>query len=85
MSPKKLTKMGLYMGVGSLAIALGLLVTSSVGHAFWIPAIGFLAGLALIAAALLRGWMYTVNNRVAMSDAINLCYMGEEHTEQEKV
>lgn len=85
MSPRKLTKMGLYFGGGSLAIAICLVIFADAGYLFWIPVIGFLTGLALIAVALMRGWMYTVNKRVAMSDAINLCYLGEEQSEQEKV
>lgn len=82
MSPKKLTRAAVYIGVLSLiGLPIMGLWRPNIGFLVWWPVAGLLLSLGLIGWALFRGWMLTVKERVAMSDAINLCYMGEKERE----
>ena len=83
MSPKKITKFASYLGVISL---LGGVVMLSwqpqLGILTWWPLVGFALTGLLLAGAFLKGWMMSVEDRVAMNDAINLCHLGEEKQEE---
>jgi len=82
MSPKKLTRSAIYTGLISLGGAgvMGLWQLD-IGMLVWWPVVGLLFSFGLIGAALFKGWMLSVQERVAMSDAINLCYIGEGKSE----
>lgn len=84
MSPKKLTTTSLYLGIVSLlGLLLVVIIQPDITALIWWPVTGIGLSLGLILLAFVSGWVRTVNKRIAMSDAINLCYLGEEQKEQE--
>ena len=79
MSPRKITRLSLYISAVSLVGAVVMLLwRPDIGIFKWWPAGGILLSLGLIGWALFRGWTLSVQKRMAMSDAINLCYLGEQ-------
>ena len=86
MSPKKITRLAIYIGLVSLigAAAMGFW-RPDIGIVAWWPAVGVLLSTGLVGLAIFRGWLLTVKKRIAMSDAINLCYMGEGEREDSPV
>jgi hypothetical protein len=82
LSPKKITQVGLCIGVISL---VGLIPTfflaSSLGFLKWWPAWGLGVALLLLVGAYARGAYLTAQRRVDMVDMLNDCYQGVNQEE----
>jgi hypothetical protein len=78
-SPKRITRFAILVGTGSvIGGILMLLWQPPIGLLNWWPVGGLLLSTGLIGFALLKGIMMTVEDRVAMNDAMNRCYLGEQ-------
>ena len=83
MSPRKLTRLAILVGVVSIISAMVMwLGQPTIGWLIWWPGFGLLISLSLITAAFLKGFMHTIESRVAMNDAMNRCYVGEQSQDE---
>lgn len=77
MSPKKITRLALIIGVISLIGLLGMVVLRPQwGWLNWWPALGLALSVLLFITSFLRGAYLTAQRRVEMVDMLNDCYQG---------
>ena len=86
MSPKQMTKFASYIGAFAFLGTIAILIWQpQPGILTWWPLVGFGGAGLLLILAFLKGWLKSVENRMAMSEAINLCYLEENQQETNKM
>ena len=74
MSPKKITKLAIAVGVVSV---LALAITLATGGSIWWPVAGFGLSFGLIVVSFMRGAYLAAQQRANMVDMLNDCYYGD--------
>ncbi len=83
MSPKKLTRIAIFIGLGSL-IGLPVLALGW-GTWSWWPVIGLALALLMLVVSLMWGAYLSAQKRVELVDMLNDCYTGNtQPSEHEK-
>ncbi|NJN98980.1 MAG: hypothetical protein HC875_35240 [Anaerolineales bacterium] len=77
MSPRKITRLALIIGIVSiLGIGVMAVVGPDWGLLAWWPALGVGLAVLLLLVSFLRGAYLTAQKRVKMVDVLNDCYSG---------
>lgn len=77
MSPRKITRLALIIGIVSiLGIGVMAVVGPDWGLLAWWPALGVGLAVLLLIVSFLRGAYLTAQKRVEMVDMLNDCYTG---------
>lgn len=78
MSPKKITRLAIAVGVASV---IALAISLAGGGSIWWPVAGFGLSLGLILVSFMRGAYLTAQQRANMVDLLNDCYYGNSSEE----